>query len=250
MGKTALATNIAFSVAKAGTPVGFFSQEMTAPELGSRIISDHTGLNSHKMRKGEISQDDARVLQQAKSSLGKLPIVVDESGGHTLGSLVNKARRWKKRKNIGFLVIDYIQLMRGPAKGGNSNRAQDIADITNGLKSLAKELGVPILALAQLNRATEQREEKRPQLSDIRESGSIEQDADAVWFAYREEYYLTRREPPVGDVEKHRQWQAELESCRGIAEIVIGKQRHGPIGIVRTQFDAERTKFSDLSRVR
>ena len=244
---SALATNIAYNVAKTGTPVGIFSQEMSAVQLAMRVLGEHAGIASHRLRTGKVDPDKVRNLRDVTATLGSLPITVDETGGLSLAALTAKARRWKRQKQIGLLVIDYIQLMRGSSRSGN--RVEDVTEITTGLKALAKELAVPIIALSQLSRALENRENKRPQLSDLRESGSIEQDADEVLFVFREEYYVARDEPSLSDPVKYQEWRAKLEAVTGLAEVIAGKSRHGPTGIVKLQFEAHLTRFSDLARV-
>lgn len=245
MGKTALATNIAYAAAKNGVPVGIFSQEMSAVELGMRVLGEHSGIASHRLRTGKVDPDRVRDIRDAAAMLGKLPITVDETGGHSLSSLTAKARRWKRQRNIGLLVIDYIQLMRGSSNRGS--RVEDVTEITTGLKALAKELAIPVIALSQLSRALENRDNKRPQLSDLRESGSIEQDADVVLFVYREDYYVARQEPSVSDPAAYAEWAAKKQAVEGLAEVIAGKSRHGPTGVVKLQFDAHLTRFSDLA---
>jgi replicative DNA helicase len=245
MGKSACATNIAYNVAKTGIPVGFFSQEMSAVQLAMRVMGEHSGIASHRLRTGKVDPDKVRELREVVATLGKLPITVDETGGLSLAALTAKARRWKRQKQIGLLVIDYIQLMRGSSRSGN--RVEDVTEITTGLKALAKELAVPVIALSQLSRALESRENKRPQLSDLRESGSIEQDADEVLFVFREEYYVARDEPSITDYAAYQDWTAKKQQVAGLAEIIAGKSRHGPTGIVKLYFDAHLTRFSDLA---
>jgi replicative DNA helicase len=267
MGKTALATNIAFNTARrylqdaedgiapeksAGAGVAFFSLEMSADQLATRILAENSGISSESLRMGKISQHDFRNLARAAAELETLPLYIDDTPGLTIAALRTRARRLKRQKGIGFVVVDYLQLLQGAGKNGNDNRVQEISEISRGLKTLAKELSVPVLALSQLSRAVEQREDKRPQLSDLRESGSIEQDADMVWFVYREEYYVQSREPkrPIeGDDAKvwedHEKWKLDMERVYGLAELIVAKQRHGSTGKVRMKFDAKITKFSD-----
>jgi replicative DNA helicase len=262
MGKTALATNIAFNIAKAyrtavgddgiekavdGAIVGFFSLEMSSEQLATRIIAEQAQIPSEKIRRGMISDSDFGRLVTASQELQSLPLFIDDTGGITIAQLAARARRLKRQKGLGLLVIDYLQLLSGSAKRSSENRVQEVSEITVGLKALAKELNVPIIALSQLSRQVENREDKRPQLSDLRESGSIEQDADVVMFVFREEYYVSRREPSVTKVEEHQKWQDEMDQVQGLAEVVIGKQRHGPTGTVRLQFQAEITRFGDLA---
>src|SRR5208337_4493109 len=261
MGKTALATNIAFNIARAyegrtradgvmetvnGGIVGFFSLEMSAEQLATRIIAEQSSVASYKIRRGDITEGDFRRVADAVTEMQSIPFYIDQTGGISIAQLTARARRLKRQKGLDLLVIDYLQLLSG-SKSRNDNRVQELTEITTGLKALAKELAVPILALSQLSRQVESRDDKRPQLSDLRESGSIEQDADVVLFVYREEYYLKNREPRPG-TEKHIEWQTEMDSVYGRAEVIIGKQRHGPTGTIELQFDAEVTLFSSLAR--
>lgn len=259
MGKTALATNIAFNTARrwlqeeedgidptkrAGAGVAFFSLEMSADQLATRILAENSGISSEALRMGKISQHDFRNLARAAAELESLPLYIDDTPGLTIAALRTRARRLKRQRNIGFIVVDYLQLLQGTGRGGNDNRVQEISEISRGLKTLAKELSVPVLALSQLSRAVEQREDKRPQLSDLRESGSIEQDADMVWFVYREEYYLAARQP-AEDHPDFPKWQEEMARAYGLAELLVAKQRHGSTGKVRLKFEAKITRFSD-----
>jgi replicative DNA helicase len=260
MGKTALATNIAYNVAKAwrgdvradghmgtvnGGIVGFFSLEMSAEQLATRIISEQTGISSSKMRRGDIDDSLFEKIKDSVIEIQHLPLFIDETGGVSVAQLAARARRLKRQRGLDLIVIDYIQLMQGSTRRAMEGRVQEVTEITTNLKALAKELKVPILALSQLSRQVESREDKHPQLSDLRESGSIEQDADVVMFVYREEYYLMNKEPRPGTVE-HQKWQADMEAVLGKAEVIIGKQRHGPTGTVNLQFNAEVTRFADL----
>ena len=260
MGKTALATNIAFNAAKAhkathkpdgsvettdGAIVGFFSLEMSSEQLATRLLAEQSGVPSERIRRGRIEEDEFHHLVEASKALQSIPLYIDDTGGLTIATLAARARRLKRQRGLGLLVIDYLQLLAGSGKSGD-NRVQEVTQITTGLKALAKELNVPILALSQLSRQVEARDDKRPQLSDLRESGSIEQDADVVMFVFREEYYVTRREPREGTPE-HIDWQKEMEQVHGIGEVIIGKQRHGPTGTVKLQFQADVTRFSDLA---
>ncbi len=262
MGKTALATNIAFNIAKAhrkamgdkgmdetvdGGIVGFFSLEMSSEQLATRILAEQAQIPSEKIRRGMIQEDEFARLVTASQELQTLPLFIDHTGGITIAQLAARARRLKRQKGLGLLVVDYLQLLSGSAKRSAEGRVQEVSEITVGLKALAKELAVPIVALSQLSRQVENRDDKRPQLSDLRESGSIEQDADVVMFVYREEYYVSRREPSLAKVEEHQKWQDEMDQAQGLAEVVIGKQRHGPTGTVRLQFQAEITRFGDLA---
>src|SRR5947207_3217393 len=261
MGKTALATNIAYNVAKAhcaeiqadgtsksvnGGIVGFFSCEMSAEQLATRIIAERTGIPSSSIRRGGITEGDFEKIRDYSIELQSLPFYVDETGGLSISQLTARARRLKRQKGLDLLVVDYIQLLQGSGKRGNDNRVQEVTEITTSLKALAKELNVPVIALSQLSRQVESRDDKRPQLSDLRESGSIEQDADVVIFVYREEYYLANKEPRVGTPE-YEKWQLDMSLVHGKAEVIIGKQRHGPTGTVELQFEGQFTRFSDLS---
>src|ERR1700730_5697134 len=261
MGKTALATNIAYNVAKAhraevqadgtmksvnGGIVGFFSCEMSAEQLATRIIAERTGIPSSTIRRGGITEADFEKIRDYSIELQSLPLYVDETGGLSISQLTARARRLKRQKGLDLVVVDYIQLLQGSGKRGNDNRVQEVTEITTSLKALAKELNVPIIALSQLSRQVESRDDKRPQLSDLRESGSIEQDADVVMFVFREEYYLANKEPRAGTPE-YEKWQLDMSLVHGKAEVIIGKQRHGPTGAVELQFDAAVTRFGDLT---
>src|SRR5438477_5357923 len=260
MGKTALATNIAYNIAKAhrgetradghiatvdGGIVGFFSLEMSAEQLATRIIAERTGISSSHIRRGGITEADFETIKDVSIELQTLPFYVDETGGLSIAQLAARARRLKRQKGLDVLVIDYIQLLSGSSRKANESRVQEVTEITTGLKALAKELNVPIVALSQLSRQVESRDDKRPQLSDLRESGSIEQDADVVLFVFREEYYLSNKEPRAGTPE-YEKWQLDMSLVHGKAEVIIGKQRHGPTGSVELQFDAAVTRFGDL----
>jgi replicative DNA helicase len=262
MGKTSLATNIAYNVARAwrgevqadgqiatvnGGRVGFFSLEMSAEQLATRILSEQTEISSSKIRRGEITQSDFEVIKDKSIEIQHLPLFIDETGGLSIAQLAARARRLKRQRGLDLIVIDYIQLLQGSSKRSSENRVQEITEITTNLKALAKELGVPIIALSQLSRQVENRDDKRPQLSDLRESGSIEQDADVVLFVYREEYYLTNKEPRPG-TDEHIKWQTDMEAAHGKAEVIIGKQRHGPTGTVNLQFEASVTRFDNLAQ--
>jgi replicative DNA helicase len=262
MGKTALATNIAYNVAKAhraevqadgtmksvnGGIVGFFSCEMSAEQLATRILAEQTGIASSTIRRGGITETDFEKIRDYSIELQSLPLYVDETGGLSISQLTARARRLKRQKGLDLLVVDYIQLLQGSGKRGNDNRVQEVTEITTSLKALAKELNVPIVALSQLSRQVESRDDKRPQLSDLRESGSIEQDADVVMFVFREEYYLANKEPRAGTPE-YEKWQLDMSLVHGKAEVIIGKQRHGPTGTVELQFEASLTRFGDLAR--
>ena len=262
MGKTALGTNIAYHVARNykaehqtdgsvkvtdGGIVAFFSLEMSSEQLATRIIAEQSGISSERIRRGKISEDEFRRIVEVSRQLQSLPLYIDATGGLTIAQLAARARRLKRQRGLGLLVVDYLQLLTGSSRRAAEGRVQEVSEITVGLKALAKELAVPIIALSQLSRQVESRDDKRPQLSDLRESGSIEQDADVVLFIYREEYYLTRKEPKPNTAE-HQTWQDEMDRVTGVAEVIIGKQRHGPTGIVELQFDASLTKFQNLVR--
>ena len=261
MGKTALATNIAYNIARAhhaevqpdgtmksvnGGIVGFFSCEMSAEQLATRILAEQTRIASSSIRRGGITEADFEKIRNHSVELQTLPLYVDETGGLSISQLTARARRLKRQKGLDVIVVDYIQLLQGSGKRSD-NRVQEVTEITTSLKALAKELSVPIIALSQLSRQVESRDDKRPQLSDLRESGSIEQDADVVMFVYREEYYLANKEPRPGTPE-HAKWQLDMDLAHGKAEVIIGKQRHGPTGTVEMQFEGQFTRFSDLAQ--
>jgi replicative DNA helicase len=261
MGKTSLATNMAYNIARAwqgevrpdgqretvnGGIVGFFSLEMSAEQLATRIISEQTEIASYRIRRGEIDPGDFDRLATAAREMETIPLYIDETGGLAIAQLAARARRLKRQRGLDLLVIDYIQLLQGSTRRAAEGRVQEVTEITTGLKALAKELNVPILACSQLSRQVESRDDKRPQLSDLRESGSIEQDADVVLFVFREEYYLKNKEPRAG-TDEHFKWQTDMEAVHGKAELIIGKQRHGPTGTVKLQFKADVTRFSDLA---
>ncbi len=263
MGKTALATNVAFHVARNyayelepdgakkttnGGVVAFFSLEMSAEQLAMRLLAEVSGVSSDRLRKGEIDQSEFARVRDAALEIENSPLHIDATGGLSIAKLTARARRLKRTSGLDLIVVDYLQLVTGSDLGANANRVQEVSQITQGLKALAKELSVPVIALSQLSRQVENREDKRPQLSDLRESGSIEQDADAVMFVYRESYYLGRAEPDVKDQAKHFEWQEKMDDVRGKAEVIIGKQRHGPIGTVRLAFNDDLTKFGNLAR--
>lgn len=256
MGKTALATNIAkhnayrwlHSGGEEGAPVLFFSMEMSDEQLGMRILGEHAEISSERIRRGTFKENDFRRLVQAETEMRDMPLYTHDEGGMTLARLAARARREKRRRGIKLIIVDYLQLMAGSIQARGQNRTQEVTEITVGLKALAKELGVPIIALSQLSRAVEQRADKRPQLSDLRESGSIEQDADVVLFVFREEYYLERERPPAGDLDAQAIWDARMRETAGKAEVIIGKQRHGPVGIVPTAFNGALTQFANLAR--
>jgi len=260
MGKSTLAVNIGFDVARnyawepqpdgskktvRGGVVAFFSLEMSAEQLALRMLSEVSGVSGDRLRKGEIDASEFGRIRDASLEIQDAPFYIDDTGGITLAKLTARARRLKRMVGLDLLIIDYLQLI---TMGGSKsdNRVQEVSAITMGLKALAKELHVPVIALSQLSRQVENREDKRPQLSDLRESGSIEQDADMVMFIYRESYYLSRAEPREG-TEEHFRWQEQMDQVRGVAEVIIGKQRHGPIGTVRLSFNEDTTKFGNLA---
>jgi len=271
MGKSALGTNFAVAAAQrflrdaedgiapeksAGAPVALFSLEMSADQLATRILAEQSGITSENLRTGRITQHEFRDLARAAAELQSLPLYIDDTPGLTIAALRTRARRLKRQKGIGMIVVDYLQLLQGTGRG-NDNRVQEISEISRGLKQLAKELDVPVIGLSQLSRQVEQREDKRPQLSDLRESGSIEQDADIVLFIYREDYYVkgVEVEMPTPDEaasnperrQKYEDWDAKYQAVKGKAEIIVAKQRHGSTGIVRVRFDGRITKFSDAA---
>jgi replicative DNA helicase len=262
MGKTALATNIAFNVAKRyafelqpdgtkkttqGGIVAFYSLEMSKEQLAGRILSEVSGVPGDRIRKGEIDITEMQRIREAAREIRNCPLHIDDGGGTSIAKISARARRLKRTKGLDLVVVDYLQLATGTSKSSNGNRVQEVSEITGGLKALAKDLGVPVIALSQLSRKVEEREDKRPMLSDLRESGSIEQDADMVWFVYREAYYVGRSEPREGTAE-HLTWEEEMDRLSGLAEVVIAKQRHGPIGTVKLSFDSDTTRFGNLAR--
>jgi replicative DNA helicase len=259
MGKTALATNIAFHAAKTckiekdekgqnkvanGAVVGFFSLEMSAEQLATRILAEISGVASDRIRKGELSNADFLKVVKASQTLSAIPFFIDDTPALTVSALRTRARRLKRQHDLSLIVADYLQLLRPSAGHTPENRVQEISEITRGLKALAKELNVPVLALSQLSRAVEQREDKRPQLADLRESGAIEQDADVVMFIYREEYYLERKKPAENTPE-FEEWFKKSERVHNLAEVNIAKQRNGPIGNVRLRFEGKFTQFQN-----
>jgi len=262
MGKTALATNIAVNAARAyreqrdergdvrvtdGAVVAFFSLEMSAEQLAARILSEETGIASERLRRGQLTEDDFLRLVQASQRLEQYHLFIDDTPAISIAALRARARRLKRLNNLGFIVVDYLQLLRPATSRGADNRVLEIADITQGLKALAKELNVPVMALSQLSRQVEQRDDKRPQLSDLRESGAIEQDADIVMFIFREEYYLERKRPGAETAPEFDDWRRKMEEVQGIAEVIIGKHRHGPTGTIKLLFDGKLTKFANLA---
>jgi replicative DNA helicase len=268
MGKTSLATNIAFNCAvrhirdlahgidpakSVGAPVAFFSLEMSADQLATRILAEQAEISSELLRMGRISHQDFQRISRASQDLNDLPLYIDDTPALTIGALRTRARRLKRRHDIGLVVVDYLQLLQGSGRA-NDNRVNEISEISRGLKTLAKELSVPVIALSQLSRAVESREDKRPQLSDLRESGSIEQDADMVWFIFREEYYHNAGKPDFPTAtssedakEKYRKWEERHEEVVNKATVIVAKQRHGSTGNVQLKFISEFTKFDNLA---
>jgi replicative DNA helicase len=259
MGKTSLATNIAFNVAKAykrgvksdgtegaidGGVVGFYSLEMSAEQLAGRILAEAAEISSHKIRQGDMTEEEFRRFVEAAKSLEACPLFIDDTPALPIAQLAARARRLKRTHGLDLLVIDYLQLCRGTAE----NRVNEIAEISMGMKAIAKELNVPVIALSQLSRQVESRDDKRPQLSDLRESGSIEQDADVVMFVFREEYYKEREKPGDEELDRMEEWKAAMERLHGKAEVILGKQRHGPIGTVELSFEAQFTRFGNLAK--
>ena len=250
MGKTALATNIAFHAAKniqdkgLKSSVAFFSLEMSSEQLSTRILSEQSRIKSNDIRRGKISEEQFDKFIETSKNISELPLYIDETPAISIAAISNRARRIKRLFGCELVVVDYIQLMRA-TNIRNEGRVQEISEITQGLKAIAKELNVPVLAVSQLSRAVEQRDDKKPQLSDLRESGSIEQDADVVMFVYREAYYLERKEPRPATVE-HAEWQAKMNEISNLAEIMISKQRHGPTGNIKVEFESMFTKFRDI----
>tara|TARA_B100000963_G_scaffold146964_1_gene127976 strand:+ start:22020 stop:23444 length:1425 start_codon:yes stop_codon:yes gene_type:complete len=253
MGKTALATNIAYHAAQQlmsrqeKSSVAFFSLEMSSEQLSTRILSEQARIKSDDIRRGKVTEEEINRYIETSRNIYNLPLFIDETPAITIATLSNRARRIKRLFGLSLIVVDYIQLMRASNLLRNDGRVQEVSEITQGLKALAKELSVPVLALSQLSRAVEQRDDKQPQLADLRESGSIEQDADVVMFVYREEYYLERKQPKLGSIE-HAEWQSKMNDVNGLADIILGKQRHGPTGTVKVEFEGIYTKFKDLSK--
>ena len=261
MGKTSLATNIAFNIAKAyrrgkrpdgslgavnGGVVGFFSLEMSAEQLAARVLSEAAEVPSEQIRRGDMTEPEFRRFVEAAKQLEACPLYIDDTAALPISQLAARARRLKREKGLDVLIVDYLQLVR-PATAKDS-RVNEVSEITQGLKAIAKELDIPVVALSQLSRQVENRDDKRPQLSDLRESGSIEQDADVVMFVYREEYYVEREKPGEDQLDKMAEWQERMNRLHGKAEVIIGKQRHGPIGTVELSFEGQFTRFGNLAR--
>lgn len=261
MGKTALATNVAYNAAKyfqeqaekdgAKTDpksVGFFSLEMSSEQLATRVLAGAARLSSSKLINGHLQGDEFASLVRASNELSRMPFHIDETPALSISALRSRARRLKRTQNVGLIIVDYLQLVRPSSSASMNNRVQEVSEITQGLKAIAKELNVPVVALSQLSRAVEQREDKRPLLSDLRESGSIEQDADVVMFIYREEYYIGRQMPSMDDEKKMSEWQSRMDRVMNVSEVIIAKHRNGPIGTVRLHFDSNLTLFSNLAK--
>jgi replicative DNA helicase len=252
MGKTALATNIAYNVSQhllkrqEKSSVAFFSLEMSSEQLSTRILSEQARIKSDDIRRGKVTEEEINRYIETSRNIYDLPLYIDETPAISIAALSNRARRIKRLFGLSLIVVDYIQLMRSNSNK-NDGRVQEISEITQGLKALAKELSVPVLALSQLSRAVEQRDDKLPQLADLRESGSIEQDADVVMFVFREAYYLERKQPKLGSIE-HAEWQSKMNDVNGLADIILGKQRHGPTGTIKVEFEGIYTKFKDLAK--
>jgi replicative DNA helicase len=252
MGKTALATNIAFHAAKQlqekgkKSSIAFFSLEMSSEQLSTRILAEQSRIKSNDIRRGKISDEQFDKFIETSKNISELPLYIDETPAISIAAMSNRARRIKRLFGLDMIIVDYIQLMTGSINN-RDGRVQEISQITQGLKAIAKELRIPVVALSQLSRAVEQRDDHKPQLSDLRESGSIEQDADVVMFVYRAAYYLQRKEPQVATVE-HAEWQAKMSEIAHLAQILIAKQRHGPIGNIDLEFEEMFTKFKDLQR--
>ena len=253
MGKTALATNIAYNASQhilkrqEKSSVAFFSLEMSSEQLSTRILSEQAKIRSDDIRRGKVTEEEINRYIETSRNIYEIPLYIDETPAITIATLSNRARRIKRLLGLSLVVVDYIQLMRPGSNKKSEGRVQEISEITQGLKALAKELSVPVLALSQLSRAVEQRDDKQPQLADLRESGSIEQDADVVMFVYREAYYLERKQPKLGSIE-HAEWQSKMNDVNGLADIILGKQRHGPTGTIKVEFEGIYTKFKDLSK--
>ena len=255
MGKTALGINIAVNSCKFlnrdieeqkdKKAVGFFSLEMSSDQLAARILSMETSINATKFRTGQLSESEWEVVAARSAEISKMPLFIDDTPALSISAIRTRARRMVRKHNLSLLIIDYLQLVRGVSSRGQENRVQEVSEITQGLKAIAKEFQIPVMALSQLSRAVESREDKRPQLSDLRESGSIEQDADVVAFVYRDSYYHERKKPPETDP-KFAEWSQKMNQVRHLSEVIIAKQRNGPVGSVNLFFDAEFTRFGNL----
>ena len=255
MGKTALGVNIAVNACKFMNKdvteqkdkkaVGFFSLEMSSDQLASRILSMETSINAGKFRTGQLNDHEWEAVAMRSAEISKMPLFIDDTPALSISAIRTRARRMVRKHNLSLLIVDYLQLIRGVSARGQDNRVQEVSEITQGLKAIAKEFNIPVMALSQLSRAVEQREDKRPQLSDLRESGSIEQDADVVAFVYRDSYYHERKKPPETDP-KFGEWNQKMNELRHLAEVIIAKQRNGPVGSVNLFFDGEFTRFGNL----
>jgi replicative DNA helicase len=256
MGKTSLAVNIAYNAANAyaksggseGGRTGVISLEMSADQLATRLLSSLSGIPSEKMRTGGFNAEDFYRIKDVAGWLSQIPLYIDDTPAQTITAVRTRARRMKRKHGLDMLIVDYLQLLRGTGSKQSENRVLEVSEITRGLKAIAKELEIPVIALSQLSRGVESREDKRPQLSDLRESGSIEQDADVVMFIYRDEYYLQNAEPDTSDSTKHAEWTDKMEKARSIAQIIIAKQRHGSTGTIDLRFDGQFTRFEDLDK--
>ncbi len=256
MGKTALGINIVVNACKFlnknieeqkdKKAVGFFSLEMSSDQLAARILSMESSINATKFRTGQLSETEWEAVAMRSAEISKMPLFIDDTPALSISAIRTRARRMVRKHNLSLLVVDYLQLIRGTSTRSAENRVQEVSEITQGLKAIAKEFNIPVMALSQLSRAVEQREDKRPQLSDLRESGSIEQDADVVAFIYRDSYYLERKRPPEGEVEKFNEWKMQMQEMSHKAEVIIAKQRNGPVGSVNLFFDAEFTRFGNI----
>jgi replicative DNA helicase len=256
MGKTSLATNMAFHAARewlrseghAGGRVAFFSLEMSAEQLATRVLAEQAEVSSSKIRRGRIEERDMQSLIRVGAELERLPLYIDDTGGLSIAQVAARSRRLKRSGDLGLIVVDYLQLLAGSLSKRNENRVQEITEITKGLKTLAKELAVPVLALSQLSRGVDSRDDKRPVLADLRESGSIEQDADVVMFIYREAYYLETKEPPMDDPAEFQKWKEKMDRIHGLADVLVEKHRHGPTAKVTLRFERQYTRFYDLAK--
>jgi replicative DNA helicase len=257
MGKTAICINIGINACKILNKdvedkkdlkaVGFFSLEMSSDQLAARVLSMETSINAGKFRTGQLSKEEWEVIATRSAEISKMPFFIDDTPALSISAIRTRARRMVRKHNLAFLIIDYLQLIRGSAKKSAEGRVQEVSEITQGLKAIAKEFNIPVMALSQLSRAVESRDDKRPQLSDLRESGSIEQDADVVAFIYRDSYYHERKKPPENDP-KFQEWSHKMREVANVAEVIIAKQRNGPVGNVQLFFDAEFTRFGNLDR--
>jgi replicative DNA helicase len=256
MGKTSLATNMAFHAARewtrseghAGGRVAFFSLEMSAEQLATRVLAEQAEVSSSKIRRGRIEERDMQSLIRVGAELERLPLYIDDTGGLSIAQVAARSRRLKRAGDLGLIVVDYLQLLAGSISKRNENRVQEITEITKGLKTLAKELAVPVVALSQLSRGVDSRDDKRPVLADLRESGSIEQDADVVMFIYREAYYLETKEPPMDDPAEFQKWKEKMDRIHGLADVLVEKHRHGPTAKVTLRFERQYTRFYDLAK--